>query len=137
MNRRIRKKRIDEVDRLLADGLRLYTTRPLRRTNQEEWDRIAVKLLNLTIGLALRDRIRRLPGPYFGAEVDPPRGLTVEVPSAGTINAAGLLLIRDRQGEEERAVLRFRLSASRVRERWTMTRVFMTAADRETWEQAV
>ena len=137
MNRRIRKKRIDAVDRLLADGLRLYATRPRRAGEAEQWDRLARRLLNLAVGLALRDRIRRLPGPHFGAEVDLPRALRVEMADEASVNASGLLLIRDREGEEERAYLRFHLAAQVKRGRWTMTRVLMTEASRETWEQSV
>jgi hypothetical protein len=137
MNRRIRKKRTDAADRLLADGLRLYATRPRRGKDAEERGKLAVGLLSLTLGLALRDRIRRLPGPYFGAEVDPPRALRVEMPDETSVNANGLLLIRDRNGEEERAYLTFHLVAHVHRGRWAKSRVLMSEASRAMWEQAL
>lgn len=137
MNRRIRKKRLDAADRLLADGIRLYADRPTSRSDGEKWEALALRLLSLTVGLGLRERVRRLPGPFFGAEVDPPRAVAAEMSGPSTMVVNGLLLIRDRAGEAERAFLTFRLNAEKRRERWAMTRVLLSDASREMWEQAI
>jgi hypothetical protein len=59
------------------------------------------------------------------------------MPDASTINATGLLLVRDRQGEDERAFLSFRLAARAQRHHWAMTRVLMVDTSKEAWELAV
>lgn len=137
MNRRIRQKKIAAMDRLLASGLRLYATRPRPAVGAEQYEHIARDLLSLSIGLALRERLQQLPGPRRGCEMDPPRGLTVEMPDPQTIHVSGLTLIRDRQGEAELAVESFKLSAAKTRAGWRMTRVLMTPSPRELWEAAV
>ena len=137
MNRRIRKKKIDAVNRILADGLRLYASRPRPANDSTAFDDLATGLLSMSIGLALRERLQQLPGTRRGFEMDPPRGLKVEMPDATTIHASGVVLIRDRRGETEVATEAFRLSAIHAKGMWRMTRVFMTPVARETWEAAV
>lgn len=125
------------MNRLLANALRLYANRPRPRTDPTAYDELAKGLLSLSIGLALRERIHTLPGPRCGCEVDPPRGLTIDMPNAATIHASGLLLIRDRNGDAELATEAFRLSAVCIHGAWKMTRVLMTPVSREIWEAAV
>jgi len=137
MNRRIRKKKIDAADRLLANGLRLYANRPRPEQAPEQWEELARAFLSLSLGLALRERIQTVPGPLRGYEMDPPRDVSVQMPDAETIHVTGLVLIRDRHGEAEVAVQEFRLSADKQRGAWRMTRVLMVDAPRELWEAAI
>ena len=137
MNRRIRKKKIDAANRLLANGLRLYANRPRPREAPERWEDLARAFLSLSLGLALRERIHTVPGPLKGCEMDPPRNVSVQMPDAETINVTGLVLIRDRQGEAEVGVQEFTLVAAKHRGAWRMTRVLMVDAPRELWEAAI
>jgi hypothetical protein len=134
MKRRIRKKKIDAVDRLLADGLRLFAERPRPRRDPEAFEKVSRGFASLSIGLALRERLQRLPGPRRGFEMDPPRAFEISMPDADTIHASGMVLIRDRQGEEEIATESFKLSARKHRGCWRMTRVVMLPVARHIWE---
>jgi len=137
MNRRIRKKKLDAMDRLLANALRLYADRPYRRRPDDPYEELARGLLSMSIGLALRERLQQLPGPRHGCELDPPRGLDVDMPDRHTIHVSGLVLVRDRRGEDELATEQFRLPASNQSGAWKMTRVMTIPIDRTLWEAAV
>ena len=121
MTRRIRKKRLDAINRHLADGLRLYAAHRRGGRDAAKWEAIARSLLELSIGLAIRERLQVLPGPRRGCEVDPPTGVTVEMPDAVTIRARGDVVIRDRQGEGVLATETFRVLAHRQRGIWRTT----------------
>jgi hypothetical protein len=136
VNRRIRKKKLDTVDRLLATGLRLYATRPQPPGEAALYDEFAIAFLGISVGFALRERLQSLPGPRRGCEMDPPRGLKVEMADENTIHIVGLVMIRDRRGEKELSVEKFRLTAERKSQAWRMTRVLMTPTERQQWEAA-
>ena len=137
VNRRIRKKKLAAVDRLLSDALQLYATRPRPAGAESRYEELARGLLSLSIGLALRERLRVLPGPRRGCEMDPPSDVAVDMPDPRTITASGTVLIRDRRGEAELGVEAFRLTASREDGRWRMTRVLLSAAAPQVSETAV
>jgi len=133
MNHRVHDK---QVASLLADALRLYATRP--RGQGASYDNLAVGVLGLSIGLALHERLQRLPGPRHGCTLDPPRGLVGRMPDANTIHVAGLILIRDSEGDVELGIESFQISAEKRRSRqWQLTRLLLTPVGRELWEAAV
>jgi len=137
MNRRIRKKRIDETDRLLATGLRLYATRPQLPPDAALYDEFATAFLGLSIGFALGQRLNTLPGPRRGCGMDPPQDVKVEMPDESTIHVTGFVTIRDRRGEAELGVEAFHLTAERKGDVWRMTRVLMTPSAQQLSKAAV
>jgi hypothetical protein len=77
----------------------------------------------LSIGFALRERLRVLPGPRHGCKISPPTDVVVASPDPATITAQGQVIIRDRRGEREVGTEQFRLIAQRTRGQWKLTLV--------------
>jgi hypothetical protein len=113
VNRRIRRKQLAQFDAMIADGLRLYATRP-QGTAYEEVSR---GLLSLQVGLALYGRHQLVPGPRRGWGVAPPDQLTIEQADGRFLRARGTFRLLP-PGDAPDLPQTFRLRAERTRRGW-------------------
>jgi hypothetical protein len=98
---------------MIADGLRLYATRP-QGTAYEEVSR---GLLSLQVGLALYGRHQLVPGPRRGWGVAPPDQLTIEQADGRFLRARGTFRLLP-PGDAPDLPQTFRLRAERTRRGW-------------------
>jgi hypothetical protein len=98
---------------MIADGLRLYATRPSGKGYEE----VSRGLLSLQIGLALYSRHQLLPGPRRGWGVAPPDELNVERADGRVLEARGTFRLLP-PGDRPDVPQAFRFSAERTRRGW-------------------
>ena len=125
MNKRIRKKRRDQIHRMLADSVRLYATRPAGA----EFEEISRGVLSLSIGLALwarHDFVERGPRRHWG--ILPPAVPEVSAPDATTLVFRGSVEYRGSSDDRILAVEQYHLKARRAGSLWRIT-LFTTAAE--------
>jgi len=113
MNRRIRKKRLARHDAMIADGLRLYATRP----HGSAYEELSRDLLGLQVGLALYNRLQVTLGPRRGWGVAPPSDVVIEQVDRSRLRAHGVVRLLP-PGDQPEVVEIFHLSAERGRRRW-------------------
>jgi hypothetical protein len=125
MNRRIRKKRRDQVNRLLANGIRLYASRPAGADLEE----ISRAMLGLNIGLALwarHDFFERGPRRHWG--ILPPALPVISAPDDTTLVLKGPVEYRSPGGDRIIVVEQYHVHAKLIGKSWRVT-LFTTTAE--------
>jgi hypothetical protein len=113
VNRRIRRKRLARHDAMIADGLRLYATRP----HGSAYEELSRDLLGMQVGLALYNRLQITRGPRRGWGVAPPSDVVVEQADRSHLRARGVVRLFP-PGNQPEVVKIFQLNAERGRRGW-------------------
>jgi len=118
LNKRIFNKRMKQLRGAVAEGVRLYTTRPRGGHRSQQWTELGVGMLHVDIGIYFALRHQWRPGPLAGTWISDTSKPDIEEPAADRLEATGTLTYSNPRDDRVIAHARYRVSAVRTGERW-------------------